>query len=189
MTIAQVRVLSSDLPIYDRAIATGDGFTVDFQTGSYPLIDGTVKVYLAGVEQTETTDYDLDLDVGLVTFNTAPGSGAAIVITFRHAILSDSQLQTLIDMESSVKLAAAQALDVIASNEALVQKKIRLLDVQTDGPAVAKALRDHAAALRKQVADDDALVDADNAFDIAEYVIPPFGWEQRIYNEALRGDL
>lgn len=189
MTIAQVRVLSSDLPVYDRAIATGDGFTVDFQTGSYPLIADTVRVYVGGVEQTLDTDYELDLDVGLVTFTTAPGSGAAIVVTFRHAILSNSQIQTIIDMESSVKLAAAQALDVIASNEALVQKKIKLLDVQTDGPAVAKALRDHAALLRKQAADETALEDADNAFDIAEMVFSPVGAHQHIYNEALRGDL
>lgn len=189
MTIAQVRVLTSDLPIYDRAIATGDATTVDFQTGSYPLIDGTVKVYLDGTLKTETSDYTLDLDVGLVTFNTAPSAAAAIVVTFRHAILSDTQLQTLIDMEASVKLAAAQALDVIASNEALVQKKVRLLDVQTDGPAVAAALRAHATALRKQALDEIAIEDADNAFDIAEWVIPPFGYRERIYNEALRGNL
>lgn len=189
MTIDQVRVLSSDLPIYDRAIATGDGLTVDFQAGSYPLIDGTVKVYVDGVLKIESTDYDLDLDVGLVTFTAAPGAGDGIVTTFRHAILSNSMIQTLIDMESSVKLAAAQALDVIASNEALVQKKVRLLDVQTDGPAVAKALREHAAALRKQAADEADLIDADNAFDIAEMVFEPFGARERIYNEALRGDL
>lgn len=62
----------------------------------------------------------------------------------------DSQLQQLLDLEGAVKLAAASALDVIASNEAMVSKRIRTLDLQTDGPAVAKALREHAAALRAQ---------------------------------------
>lgn len=65
---------------------------------------------------------------------------------------TDADLQAFLDLEGSVKLAAAQALDALASNEALVSKRIRTLDLQTDGPAVAKALREHAAALRSQVA-------------------------------------
>jgi hypothetical protein len=187
MTIDQVRVLSSDLPVYDRAIATGDGLTVDFQTGSHPLIEDTVKVYVDGVLKTLDTDYELDLDVGLVTFAAAPALDDGIVMTFRHAILSNAQLQTLIDMEASVKLAAAQALDVMASNEALVQKKVRLLDVQTDGPAVAKALRDHANALRDQAAAELVFDDVDGAFDIAEMVFEPFGYREAIVNRVLRG--
>jgi hypothetical protein len=75
-------------------------------------------------------------------------------------LLSDAQVQALLDMEGGrVRRAAAQALDTIASSEALVSKKIRTLDLQTDGPAVAKELRERARELRRQddeVGDDEA---------------------------------
>jgi hypothetical protein len=72
-------------------------------------------------------------------------------------LLEDAQVQALLDMESGrVRRAAAQALDTIASSEALVSKKIRTLDLSTDGPAVAKELRERARALREQ---DDQLDD------------------------------
>lgn len=67
-------------------------------------------------------------------------------------VFTDDQIAAFLTMEDgSVKLAAAQALDAIASNEALVSKRIKTLDLQTDGPAVAESLRDHATALREQV--------------------------------------
>lgn len=50
----------------------------------------------------------------------------------------------------NVKRAAATALLVVAANEVLVQKRIRLLDLQTDGPAEAEALRKLAEQYRKE---------------------------------------
>lgn len=49
-----------------------------------------------------------------------------------------------------LKFAAADAIDAIADNEVLISKKIRTEDLQTDGPAVANALRAHSATLRAQ---------------------------------------
>lgn len=80
------------------------------------------------------------------------------------------ELQDFLDLEGHLKLAAAQALDVIASSEALTSKKIRTLDLQTDGPAVAKELRERAAELRRQVADGDG--DDSVGFDIVDFVDP-----------------
>jgi hypothetical protein len=51
-----------------------------------------------------------------------------------------------------VRLAAAQALDTIATNEALVQKVLRTQDLQTDGAKLSAELRARAAGLRAQVA-------------------------------------
>lgn len=67
-----------------------------------------------------------------------------------NQIFTDAQLDQFLTLETYVKLAAAQALDTIASNEALVSKKIRTLDLQTDGPAVATALHAQADSLREQ---------------------------------------
>lgn len=66
---------------------------------------------------------------------------------------TDAQLTALLTLEgASTRLAAAQALDVIASSEAMVSKKIRTQDLQTDGPAVAAELRARATGLRSQAA-------------------------------------
>lgn len=81
-------------------------------------------------------------------------------------ILADEQLAGYLTINvGSVKRAAADALDAIASSEALVSKVIRTQDLQTDGSKVADALRKHADSLRTQA---DALDDF--AFDV---VYPP----------------
>lgn len=73
---------------------------------------------------------------------------------------------------ATVKRAAADALDAIATSEALVSKVIRTAQgVQTDGPKVATALREHAARLRTQ-ANDDEQSDADaedGGVDVIEF--------------------
>jgi hypothetical protein len=78
---------------------------------------------------------------------------------------------------ASVRRAAAQALDVWAANEAMVSKKIRTQDLQTDGPAVAAALRASAAELRRQ-ADAGEGDDGTDGFEIVEYQPYPYhaGW-------------
>lgn len=78
----------------------------------------------------------------------------------------------------NTRRAAAQALDVMASNEAMVSKVIRTQDLSTDGAKVAEALRKQAAELRRQA--DAGEDDSDDAsgFEIAEYEPYPCrpGW-------------
>lgn len=57
---------------------------------------------------------------------------------------------------SQVKRAAADIIDALANNEALVLKKIKTEDLETDGPATANALRAGAKALRAQADEEDA---------------------------------
>lgn len=68
---------------------------------------------------------------------------------------------------SQVKRAAADVIDALANNEALVLKKIKTEDLETDGPATANALRTGARNLRIQADDED---EADNAI----FTIHPF---------------
>lgn len=94
-------------------------------------------------------------------------------------IFSDSELEAFLTLEGQdVKLAAAQALDAIASNETLVLKRITTLDLTTDGPAVAKSLREHADALRLQVA-RAAEVAADAAGGEFEFTTTLGTWQGR----------
>lgn len=71
-------------------------------------------------------------------------------------IFSDEAIAAFLEMSNSnVKRAAAQALEVMAVNYVEVRGQIRLLDVSTNGPADAAALREMAAQYRKQ-ADQEA---------------------------------
>lgn len=87
---------------------------------------------------------------------------------------SDDEIAGFLTLESqSIKRAAAQALDAVASNEALVSKVIVDRHLQTNGAATAKALRDHATTLRAQAAYDE-----DNGdgffFDVVDVEGPNF---------------
>lgn len=123
--------------------------------------------------------YDLDTEVGqlrLIIFDTN-----ATTHTFE-----DGELLAFYALEgSSVKRAAALALETMASNEAMTLKVIKLLDLQTDGAKVADSLLKRAAELRKQADADDAAADG-GAFDIAEMVVDDFTFRRRVWNESLR---
>jgi hypothetical protein len=108
-------------------------------------------------------------NVRLLISDTSPASSGQI--------FTDAEIQAFLDLEDGgVKLAAAQALDAIASNEAMVSKRIKTLDLQTDGPAVAKSLREHASALREQVVGGEFEVTTmlGNPRSLAEY--PAYGY-------------
>lgn len=73
-----------------------------------------------------------------------------------NQIFSDTELSTFLELcGGSVYRAAADALDTIASSEALLSKKITTQDRSTDGPAVADALRKHADALRARANEEE----------------------------------
>ena len=118
--------------------------------------------------------YDLSTDIGKVRL-LIPDSSA-------NYVFEDAEITAFLGMESGVKRAAALALETIASNETLVLKVIRLLDLSTDGAKVADSLLKRAALLRQQ-ADGEAM-DAELAsggmIDIAQMVIAPFQWDDYV---------
>jgi hypothetical protein len=62
------------------------------------------------------------------------------------SVFEDAEIQAFLDLEGgSVKLAAAQAIDTNATNEALASKVIKDHQLSTDGAKVADAMRKHAA--------------------------------------------
>jgi hypothetical protein len=84
-----------------------------------------------------------------------------------NLLLDDDQITAFLSLEGSVKLAAAQALDTIASSEAMVSKVIKTQDVSTDGAKVAAELRARAAELRRQV--DEGVGDDSVGFDVVDF--------------------
>ncbi len=124
-----------------------------------------------------------------MSFNPATDTGKVRLLindvdTADH-FFEDAAIAAFLELEGAdVRRAAAAALETIASNEALVHKKIRLLDSSTDGPAVAKELRERARSLRVQAADG---ADGGGDFEIVEVATGAFGERERLRNEILRG--
>lgn len=87
-----------------------------------------------------------------------------------NRIFSTRQIAAFLRMNNAnVRRAAAQALDVLAANEALVSKVIKTKDLSTDGAKTADALRKQAAELRRQAdAGEDDTADG-SGFEIVEY--------------------
>lgn len=185
--ITTIRTLIADPIRYDRSAATGDALTKEFMVPNSPVVPDSQTVMLAGVVKTEGTDYTFDDDLGLVTFTTAPGASVAIAVTYRFSVLSDVQLQALLDIEGGVVLlGAALALESIAASEVLVQKRIKQLDFETDGPAEAKELRALAEVYRKRA---DAAAGDGAGFDSAEFAETFWQQREKLYKEQLREGL
>lgn len=88
----------TDFQAEAQPIGTGDGSTTQFQLVKYYAsgtmtetrtitkpVFGSVAVYLAGVLQDEA-DYIVSHTTGLVTFDTAPGSGVAVSADFEFDV-------------------------------------------------------------------------------------------------------
>jgi hypothetical protein len=102
------------------------------------------------------------------------------------ALFQDDEIEAFLDLEGAVvRRAVALALEIIASDNAMTLKVIRLLDLTTDGAKTSDALLKRAALLRSQ-ADRDDEAEEGAAFDIAEMVPNAFAWRERVYHEALR---
>ncbi len=103
-------------------------------------------------------------------------------------LYEDDEIDTFLTLESAnLRRAAALALETAAADNALVLKAMSLMDISTNGPAVASALMARAAQLRKQADDAEAAEDG-GVFDIAEMITTDFAWRERLWNEAQRGN-
>lgn len=94
-------------------------------------------------------------------------------------LFQDAEIDAFLTLNTSVRMAAAAALEVIAASEVLVLKKIINLDLETDGPAVARELRELAKQLRAQET-------AVGAFDFAEQIHDDFTLREYYAKQAQR---
>jgi hypothetical protein len=123
--------------------------------------------------------YDLTTDVGKVRALTRDTRGPTTVF------FQDDEIQFYLTLNGDdVRYAAAELLDVWASDEAMVTKVVTLLDVSTNGASVAAALRAHAKTLRELA--DQAATALDAGFDTAEMALGPFSLREQIVNEGLK---
>lgn len=106
-----------------------------------------IKGEVIEVEPRHAT-YDPTTTAGVVRMNIGDTNVA-------HALFSDDEITAFLAANyEHPLLAAAAALDVMATNEAYIQKRMTILDIQTDGVSVAASLRESAKALREQAANE-----------------------------------
>jgi hypothetical protein len=83
-------------------------------------------------------------------------------------VFTDEEITAFLALEGGiVKLAAAQAIDTNADNEALASKVLRTQDLSTDGAKIADALHKRAELLREQYFDGDFTFDVIDLSDDA----------------------
>jgi hypothetical protein len=100
-------------------------------------------------------------------------------------IFSDEFIGGYLTVNSNnVRYAAADALDVLATNEAYISKKLRSESIQTDGASIANAIRLHAAALRARAKQDAEALDAEGAVEIVDFRDPVSPWDDFEYTNA-----
>lgn len=105
---------------------------------------------------------------------------------YESLFFTDEEIEAFLSLEASnVLRAAALALETMASDQAMTLKVIRLMDLTTDGQKTSQALLERADRLRSQ-ADDAELAEEGGGFDIAEWVVDPFSYRNRMTNEFLR---
>jgi hypothetical protein len=103
-----------------------------------------------------------------------------------NPIFTDAEIQAFMDLnDDTVRYAAAQALFVIGASEAYIMKRITTLSLSTDGPAVAKELRELA---KEYIRQEDEPAGADG-WDYAEQVYDTFSAREVLRNAALRGEI
>jgi hypothetical protein len=185
--ISLVRTLSADPIAYDGASAVSDGVITVFVYPYAPIQPGTAVVRVNGTIQAPV-GINVDEDLGIVTFTFPPAAGT-VTIAAKHTMISDDQINELLavnaDSADPIRLTAADCLDAIASSEALIQKKLKMLDFETDGAAIAQSLRAGAKALRDLVFNADSANSDDPGFDIAERIDNRAAWREKIYKDIL----
>lgn len=101
-------------------------------------------------------------------------------------VFADIEIDGFLAMETGVKRAAALALETIASDQVLVLKVIKILDLTTDGAKVSDALLKRAEKLRDQAGGEEELA-AGDGWDIAGMIVDDHTLEQAVVNDAMWG--
>ncbi len=88
----------------------------------------------------------------------------------------DNEVQAFLDMYDDVRMAAAAALDSMASMSIQIFKVVNHLDLNINSSQMASALREHAAELRREVEEEPA-------FAVAEQVHDAFSHREFVWND------
>jgi len=90
--IKKLRVFTGDLETLTRDAWDGDGSTQGFRTTERPILEDSYTFKVGAVAQTETTDYTLDKDTGMVIATSAPTAGDDnVTLDYKYVRLKDDE--------------------------------------------------------------------------------------------------
>lgn len=97
--IGQLRTQVGDTHRRVHIDFTGDGSTTSFQMpiDSFPVLEGSYVIKVGGAVQTESTNFSLEKETGLLTMVVAPGSGVALTIDSTAVYLLDATWLSVIN--------------------------------------------------------------------------------------------
>jgi hypothetical protein len=92
-----------DIPKLTQVSRNGDGVVNQFNTGKYPIIEGSYLVYVSGVAKTESASFasgkfGIDLDSGDIQVYTTPANNVPVKATFKYAHWRDQNWVDAINM-------------------------------------------------------------------------------------------
>jgi hypothetical protein len=127
-----------------------------------------------------TATYDVTTLVGQVRLLAQDS-----VIVSPGPIFQDEEHAAFLNlMGQNPLLAAASALDVIAASEIYTQKRLKLLDLVTDGVQEGQQL--HVIAERYRTMVNEGIGNPAGMFDWAEQVLDEFSERERLLKQLLR---
>lgn len=88
--------------------------------------------------------------------------------------LQDEEIGVFFAMEESHYGAASLALLAMATKQALILKKIETLDLKTDGPALARSLRELAKEMQQRA-------ETEPCFELADIIGTPLQWAATVW--------
>lgn len=100
---------------FDEIIADGDA--QDFQLTHHPVLSGSLTVYLND-SVVAGADYEVDLEQGLVTFDTTPSANDKIEAKYQYSVFSDEELSDFLVRDVTVVKAAIRCFEILLTDSA-----------------------------------------------------------------------
>lgn len=184
-TIEAVRLKTSDKATIARDVAIGTGSDKYYKLKNAPILaTPAIEVRKNGSLLNELTDYDVELDQGIVTMTNVPVVNDNLEFQYYWVTFSDDEVQYfLTESGDNVTIASARLLLAWAADAAKLAKRQTtsggggLGQVVIDTSVAAKALREAAAALIKTEEDLGESIPAEGLTEIP--------WTEANYHQML----
>lgn len=173
--LQQLRLAISDKPIITRETSRGDGLAKYFRLGNSGLqTNPPPEVRIDGALKTETSDYTVNYEQGIITFVGTPAINTNIDFIYYWTIFTDEELQFFLDDAGGNRvIAAANALMAWAADAAKIAKRQTMSgggglgQVVMDTSVTAKELRSTAQALIQMERDQGEAIPAEGLTEVA----------------------
>ena len=96
--ITKCRRFVQDFSILTQDTFDGDAATKNFRTNHRPILEGSYTIKVDNITKTETTDYTINLDTGVIAFVSTPASGSDnVIIEYEYCIARDTEWLDIIN--------------------------------------------------------------------------------------------